>query len=146
MSYSCPFPTSFLARPDFGTLQVQQYASDYIANKKAKCVGDKKKRSKLATFYCYPGPGSIDLINKTQLNYNLYMEQNLQDVVVLNSGKGKEESGGPLDPGLTSRFPENYTIVYQGEKYWQPLEIVNKDETTNKDEKDPYEILRFYDE
>ena len=60
---SCPFPSSFVAKPDFGNLVSLQYASDHIANKKAKLVGDKRKRSQLASkyrYHCQP----VDLMDR----------------------------------------------------------------------------------
>ena len=118
---SCPFPSSFVAKPDFGNVVSLQYASDHIANKKAKLVGDKKKRSQLASRYRYHCD-SVGLLDKTQMNYRLYMEQNLLDVEVVKS-KGQSETN--LDPALMPFFAENYTIVYQGESYLQPFNLFN---------------------
>lgn len=104
------------AKPDFGTLKPLQYASDHIANKKAKLVCSNKKRSRLATRCLYPQP--VDLINKTQLNYNLYTQQNLLGVDVLQFVGPPPVS--PTNIDLSLNFVQNYTIYPHYDKAMCP--------------------------
>jgi len=94
------------AKSDFGTLKPLQYASDHIANKKATLVSSNKKRSTLVTRWLYPQAG--DLIDKTQLNYNLYTQQNLLGVDVLQFVGPPPAS--PTNIDLSLNFVQNYTI------------------------------------
>jgi hypothetical protein len=109
------------AKPDFGTLKPLQYASDYIANKKAKFVCSNKKRSRLVTCCLYPQP--VDLINKTQLNYNLYTQQNLLGVDVLQFVGPPPVS--PTNIDLSLNFVQNYTIYPHYDKAMCPIDYNN---------------------
>ena len=92
------------AKPTFGTLVTLQYASDYIANKKTKRVCSTKKCRSFKTFE--------ESVNKTELNYNLYTEQNLKGVDVLEK---ENVSSTSIDPSLN--FTQNYTIDPRGELF-----------------------------
>jgi len=94
------------AKSDFGTLKPLQYASDYISTKKAKLVCSNKKRSVLVKRCLYPQAG--DLIDKTQLNYNLYTEKNLLDVDVLQFVGPPPVS--PTNIDLSLNFVQNYML------------------------------------
>jgi hypothetical protein len=119
------------AKPTFGSLKSQLYSSDYINKKKNNTIFCKKINNKYIKnntylqqgqyislkyliknkYFCCPNGNN--LINKTNLNYNLITKEDLKDVNVLESVYGVT----PTNIDSNINFNENYIIDYKGELF-----------------------------
>ena len=94
----------------FGQLMTQQYASDYTAHKRNRAV----LRCQFPMQY-YVYPNTFELVNKTQLNYNLFTELNLCGVDVLQNNGPPSFAPTTVDPYVN--FNHNYFMDPEGQLF-----------------------------
>ena len=127
------------AKPTFGKMKPEVYASDYIKNKSITTIlQNKKKIFSLANDlnfnsscdncrirgkkFCYRNKCNTkccnynDDIDYTKLNINLITKEDLTDVTVIETFPGGV-SPTTINPNLTTPFYQNYTIDPKGELF-----------------------------
>jgi hypothetical protein len=127
------------AKPTFGKMKPEVYASDYIKNKSISTIlQNKKNKFNLANDFnfnsscqncrirgkkfCYRNKCNTkccnynDDIDYTKLNINLITKEDLAGVTVIETFPGGV-SPTTIDPNLNTPFYENYTIDPKGELF-----------------------------
>ena len=94
----------------FGQFMTPQYASDYISYVKARTL---LKGTVPMQHYVYPY--SLEMVNKTNLNYNLVTALDLAEVVVLQNNGPPSYTPTTVDP--SANFSLEYFMDPEGQLF-----------------------------